>query len=216
MTSNIKHVLIYGGSFDPIHNGHLNTALAVEEYFKFEQFIFLPAKQSVLKEKHQSTSEQRLAMLKLALAPYPVFSIDTREIERDTPSYMVETLKSIRQEVGPQTALVLLMAIDTFLKLEQWYHWQQVLTLSHLLIVNRDELSLQHVPESLNDWVETHRTQDKEQILNTPAGKVYSFDAGCYPISSTAIRAQAKYITDLSQNVPSSVARYIKEHQLYL
>ena len=133
----MKNLVIYGGTFDPPHLGHLNTALAIQDILHFDRLIFLPCKTPVLKQATLASSEQRVNMLKLALEGYSNFDIDLREITRITPSFMVETLESFRQDLGDQVAITLCLGSDAFLQLPQWHSWRKILKLSNVLVIKR-------------------------------------------------------------------------------
>jgi len=211
----LNSILIYGGSFDPIHNGHLKTALAVQQHIHVQRVLFLPCKTPVLKEKTVASTEQRLHMLQLALKPYPTFEIDPREIKRDSPSYMVETLQSFRQELGKTAAINLLMGMDAFMQLPQWYHWEEIIQLANLVIISRKIIGRLEISTTLQALLSTNETLDKSELLNHPCGKIYRYDAGNYPISSTLIREQLNNGRNISDYVPPSVYQYIQEQALY-
>ena len=203
----MKRFLIYGGSFDPPHFGHIKTACTVQQKLAFDKFIFVPCKQSVLKTKSVATSEQRLHMLKLALAPYSCFNfeIDTREFDRDTPSFMVDTLESFQKEYKHNASFTLLLGMDAFLELPQWHQWKKILTLCDLLIMQRrgsDEPKA--IPYSL------------KKILDTSSYMFNFFEAGHYPIASSILREHIKTNQKLKKDLlPEAVYDYIITHQLY-
>ena len=207
--------IIYGGSFDPPHYGHLNTALAVQNSMHFERFIFLPCKIPVLKAATVASSEQRISMLKLALASYPEFVIDTREISRKTPSYMVETLQSFRAELGEDAAITLLIGMDTFIELPQWHSWEQILHLSNLLVIKRAQINEHELPDVLKSLLFVHETVDKSALLTNPSGKIYRFDAGQYAISSSLLRLHIQAGNSVEPFLPADVLQYIKDEGLY-
>ncbi|AHE67189.1 nicotinate-nucleotide adenylyltransferase [Legionella oakridgensis] len=211
----MRHLIIYGGSFDPPHNGHLNTAIAVQNEFHFERFVFLPCKTPVLKEATQASCEQRISMLQLALLPYREFHIDTREIERDAPSYMVNTLESFREEIGEKIPITLLMGMDAFLRLPEWYQWQRLLALSHILVIQRPQINPPAMPQSLEALLSLKKTTEKSNLLTESHGKIFCYDAGQYDISSSWLRKQIKSRTDVRNYLPSAVYQYIKEQALY-
>lgn len=209
-------LLIYGGTFDPPHYGHLNTARAVQEHFHFNQFIFLPCKSPLLKNATLASAEQRVEMLKLALANYPEFQIDLREIERSTPSFMVDTLENFRQEFGEDAAITLCVGMDAFKQLHKWHCWQKLLTLCNLLVIKRADMNLQALPNVLKTLLEDHETFTETDLHTYAFGKIYRFDAGEYPISSTWLRSQVQTGHDISPYLPENVYQYIKSQALYL
>ena len=179
----------------------------------FERVIFLPCKSPVLKKNAIATTEQRLEMLALALAPYPSWTIDCREITRETPSFMVNTLESFRKEYGPTTALSLLMGADAFLELPQWHRWQDILALSHLIIMHRT--TSMPLSKTLHTLLLHHETKEKHRLLNEPCGTIYRCHAGDYPISSRTLRDKIKNGENVRRDLPTSVYQYLTDHNIY-
>jgi len=191
------NILLFGGTFDPIHNGHLNVAMAVQDRFHFNRFIFLPCKIPLLKDKAQASPEQRLNMLRLALgehSDYP-FEIDERELHRAGPSYTVITLDEYRNELGADASINFLMGTDSYTQLPQWHESDRILNLANLLVVNRPG----------------HAPLETTVNLNAPHGQVCGVDAGLHDISSTSIRLGSNQ----DQAIPESVKKYIHEQGLY-
>lgn len=211
----MKNILIYGGTFDPPHNGHLNTALAVQNRLHFNRFVFLPCKTPVLKKASLASGKERVAMLKLALEDYLAFEIDLREMTRDTPSFMVDTLASYRQELGHHAKITLCLGTDAFMQLPQWHSWQKILELSHLLVIKRPERKEQCMPDVIKKLLLTHETFDPDTLLTSPCGKIYRFDAGEYPISSTWLRSQIQAGHKVDKFLPAKVYQYIKTMGIY-
>jgi nicotinate-nucleotide adenylyltransferase len=211
----MKNMAIYGGTFDPPHLGHVKTAQAVQHYFQFDKLTFMPCKIPVLKGSALATSQQRLEMLKLALADYQNFTIDTRELDRDTPSYMVDTLMSIRKEWGDSIAITLCIGMDTFLQLPEWHAWQDILGLCHLLVMKRAVATKETLPNVLKKLLLSSETSEKQCLLTQPNGKIYCFDAGQYPISSTSIRLKIQRGEDVSSYLSETVYQYIMMQALY-
>ncbi|STX29031.1 nicotinate-nucleotide adenylyltransferase NadD [Legionella beliardensis] len=212
----MPNLIIFGGTFDPIHNGHLNTAINVQQFFHFERFIFLPCKVPILKNKALATTTQRLDMLKLALKEQDQtanFAIDTREITRTSPSYMVTTLEDYRRELGQTLAISLLIGVDSFATLTKWYQWERLLHLANLVVIDRPGYHIES--QVLLNLLKNHETSEVQQIKNVPNGLIFKFNAGLYDLSSTAIRSQIQQGYLLNADVPKSVANYIKEHQIY-
>ena len=208
-------IAIYGGAFDPVHLGHLQTSVNIQNYFKFNDYFFLPCKIPTLKSPTLADNQQRIKMLELAIKNYPDFKLDLREIERDTPSYMVETLESFRQEF-PQASITLIIGYDAFISLPHWNQWDKLITLANILVINRNEYADEAIPELLQRFLDVYQKQDKTELLNKGAGTVFLFDAGYYKISSTGIREEIKRRKDVSSMLTTSVYQYIKEKGLYL
>ncbi|WP_058522725.1 nicotinate-nucleotide adenylyltransferase [Legionella birminghamensis] len=209
----MDNLLIFGGTFDPIHQGHLNVAENIQKHFRFQRFIFLPCKLPVHKEKATANSTQRIEMLKLALADYPGcrFEIDDCEIRRQSPSYMVTTLESYRKDLGMDISITLLMGMDSFYQLPLWHRWTRILELANLLVIKRPDISLP-VEDNVLETLSGHVTDREEDLKNNAQGIIYFFDAGSYPISSTEIRRNS---LQNSEAIPEAVLMYITENKLY-
>lgn len=204
---------ILGGTFDPIHNGHLQIAQTLYQDLNLKEIRFIPCKQPVLKNKTHATTADRLAMLKIALAPYQNFIIDTRELDRTTPSYTVETLQSLRQEM-PDTPLCLIIGMDAFLDLPQWHQWQTLFTLCHFIIINRNDCKLTD-NASLSTLLKNHETNDLSLLNSKLAGYIFQKSIAPIMISSSTIRQQIKTGENVSHLLPKQVWQYIDSKNLY-
>jgi len=129
----VKLIGINGGTFDPIHYGHLRPALEVQQQLGLDQVLFVPCYQPVHRVLPQASAEQRSTMIELAIENQPSFKLEKTEIERGGPSYMVDTLASLKQR-KPETSLVLMMGTDTFAQFHRWHDWQGILQLANLAI----------------------------------------------------------------------------------
>lgn len=207
-------IAIFGGTFDPVHNGHIKTSLTIQSYFRFDSYYFLPCKNPTIKPQSSASSKQRVEMLELAIKPYSDFKIDTREIDRDTPSYMTYTLQSVRSEHN-NASLTLIIGYDALLSLPGWYQWEKIITLANLLVINREEFSQQPIPEPIKNLLNQNRNDDKNALLSHKSGIMCLFDAGHYDIASTRIREQLKQHKELKNELPESVYDYIKRQGLY-
>jgi len=214
----LRKILIFGGSFDPIHNGHLQVALNLQKLCRFQEILFVPCKIPVLKQVSHATPEQRLAMLDYALEDYRAypFRIDDCEIRRDSPSYMVTTLKDYRVKFGQETSLSLLLGCDAFADLPRWYHWQELISLCNLIIVERPVTTF--YSGTLNQLLKHHETTNKKDLDKVAHGLIFRCKAGSFPYSSTSIREElAKKDSSLSEALPlpEKVREYIHKHKLY-
>lgn len=213
----MRNLLIYGGTFDPIHNGHINTAINVQNYFNFDRFIFLPCKIPVLKNKAIATAAQRIDMINLALLQQDKdkhFALDLSEINRDSPSYMVDSLQNFRDELGDKIAITLLMGADTFNQLPHWHAWHRLLTLANILVIKRPGFNEAQTP-SLENLLDKHETEDKNALCQQAQGVIYRYDAGSFNFSSSWIRKQFAEGKTPQGYLPEPVLQYIKQNNLY-
>jgi nicotinate-nucleotide adenylyltransferase len=207
-------IAIFGGTFDPVHQGHIKTSVAIQSHFKFDSFYFLPCKTPTIKPPAQANNAQRIQMLQLAIKQYPDFKIDLREVNRDSPSYMVETLQSFRQ-VHINSSINLIMGYDAFLSLSQWHQWNKISDLANLLIINRSYYSEHPIPEEIKKLINLH-VNDTDSILKIrKSGVVCFFDAGNYVISSTELREKLRQHQNVENELPENVYAYIKQWGLY-
>lgn len=213
----MHNVLIFGGTFDPVHNGHLQTAKSIQKQFDFEQVLFLPCKIPLLKQKATANEQQRVCMLNLALAeqsPNYHFKLDLRELERETPSYMVTTLEDFRNQWQDQRSITLLMGLDTFYQLPQWHRWQRLLTLCNLLVIDRPGVT-QEPPDEIKQILKIHLTKTGDALKQHSYGLIYRYNAGLYDLSSTNIRKRLQQGENVHQQLPNVVNQYIEENELY-
>jgi len=189
-----KAIGILGGTFDPIHLGHLALAHEVYKQFDLQEIRFIPCYQSPFKQKPIATDKQRLAMLNLAIKNHPEFSVDDRELRRKNISYTVDTLKSIHQEID--APLYLIMSMDAFTQFNKWHKWQEIIQLAHLIVANRP--GSRSIPHNELKNLSIH-------TINIPPN----------PISATEIRQLIKAGKDASSLVPKAVWEYINKNQLY-
>ena len=142
MTIN-KPLGILGGTFDPVHFGHLRMALDIYQHCDLQEVRLIPCKQPVYtsqKNDTQANSQARLAMLRLAIADTPGLTVDERELQRETPSYTIDTLLSLRAAL-PQTPLCFIMGSDTLATLDTWHRWQEILDIAHLIVISRPQVT---------------------------------------------------------------------------
>lgn len=204
---------LYGGSFDPVHKGHVATAEELRDRFPFREIRLLPAACSPLKQA-ATADQHRLAMLALALANAPALTIDARELRRPPPSYSIDTLRDVRAELGPTTPLVFIMGLDSFLELPRWKDWQHLTDVAHLLVVTRPG-SHPLFSSELTKWLEKHRIGDAEPLESRPAGGVLLVETAPHAIASRDIRAAIRAGSPSSDWLTPAVRDYIDTHHLY-
>lgn len=201
---------IYGGTFDPVHYGHLRTALEAKEIFALEQMRLLPCGQAALKTTDISTPEKRLEMLLLATQNHTELRIDRRELERKGVSYMIDTLKSIRNEIA-DTPLLLFMGTDAFQNIKAWYQWQYLFDYAHIVVMTRPN----YAPSDLCLFLNSKVAQSKDELSRKPAGHLLFQTVSQLDISASAIRQIIVSGKNPGFLLPDKVIDYIKQNKLY-
>ena len=204
---------VLGGAFDPVHIGHLRGAIAVREHLGLERVNLLPAAQSPLKGAATVTAAYRLAMLEAAVRGVPGLGVDARELDREGPSYTVDTLIELRSEVGQAQPLIWIVGTDILPALPKWSRWRQLLELAHLVILERP--GSDSPPPAVTQWLDQHRI-DQNALLTSAAGGVMTLDQPVLDIASSDIRALLAAGRDPRFLLPDVVMEYIKRHQLFM
>ena len=213
-------VALLGGTFDPVHNGHLHLAEDVCRALALPQVRLVPAWDPPHRSGPAATALDRLAMLRLAVQDRPGLAVDPREIERGGKCYTVVTLDELRVEDASRPILLILGA-DAFHGLPAWHRWRDVLRLAHVVVAARPgvDLERQLPPELVPEW-RSRRIEDPVVLHSTPAGAIYRQAVTPHPISATAIRmqlARGKAGREaVVQLLPAAVLAYIDSHHLYL
>ncbi len=209
---------LFGGTFDPIHFGHLRLATEVAEAFHLERVIFLPAGLPYHRGRAaHATNDQRLTMVKLATARDARFDVDDRELRREGPTYTYDTLVEIREERGPETPLVFLTGSDAFAKIDTWHRWTELFDLAHFVIAIRagDETWQSKGPGAFPKEAWPRITLNQREMLSTPSGKIMTFFMTSIAISSTAARTLAGEGASIRYLTPDPVVEFVRSHDLY-
>ena len=204
---------IFGGTFDPVHFGHLRPALEVQQALGLNEVRFIPAGQPPHRETPYASTPQRLSMLRAAIEDQPGFVVDERELRREGPSYMVDTLASLREEVG-QTPLCLILGYDAFLGLPGWHQWNSLIELAHLVITHRPGWNHDELEDALQSLVKQCETE-VERLSEQAAGGLLFVPVTQLDISATIIREQIRAGQDIRYLLPDTVYRIIREQKLY-
>ena len=213
----MKPVLILGGTFDPIHNAHLQTALDVAELLGVAQIRLIPCGDPAHRPAPGASAEQRLAMLRAAVAGDRRFLIDTQELERQGPSYMVDTAASLRRELGESVPICLMMGMDAFLGLPGWHRWSQLLDYLHLVVVERpgwQQAMCQAKPE-LQQLLTDCRVKSVAEIRGSVAGKILMVEVSRMAISATGIREMIGLGESVEGLLPDAVLKLIEQQKIY-
>lgn len=204
---------IYGGTFDPVHFGHLRTAVEIKERLGLRELRLLPARQPPHRRTPGATPQQRLEMLSLAIEGGHELIIDTRELERAGPSFMVDTLTSIRAESGAEP-VCLIVGVDAFHGLSMWHRWQKLIDLAHLVVMQRP-VFVPEIEGDLLSLVEQCRVRSIETLTEHPAGCLYFQEIVQLDISATRIRQLIQDGRNPRFLLPDQVLRYIHQNGLY-
>jgi nicotinate-nucleotide adenylyltransferase len=205
---------IYGGTFDPIHCGHLRTALEVKQAVGLDELRLIPSREPPHRANPGATPKQRLALLREALQDAePGFRIDTRELERPGPSYMVDTLASIRAEIGSEP-LCLIVGLDAFQNLHRWHRWRDLFALAHVVVMRRPGAEPVFA-EELQALLAERATEDAHALRPQPCGAVHFVEVSQLDISATRIRADLAAGLSPRYLLPDAVLAMIRELRLY-
>jgi len=202
-----------GGSFDPIHNGHLLPAIEVAEQLQLQQLFLMPNHIAPHKAGSHCSAMQRVEMVKLAVQDVDTLAIDTRELNRDSASYTVETLKEIRVQY-PNTPICFLMGMDSLINFDKWYQWQNILNYCHLVVCARPGWKGEF-NDTVQDLLNHHQTQSVDELHQFQSGKIYFQKTVQFDISSTQIRHHIKHDLNIEGLLPQPIHHYIKRHKLY-
>ena len=224
-----RAVGILGGTFDPVHNGHIQIALDALELLGLDEVRLMPCHRPPHRGCPRLTSEQRVELLRLAVKEYPQLSVDTRELQREQASYTVTTLEDLRQELGENTSIVFILGADAFAQLATWHQWERLRDLAHIVVMARPNSSSPSHPV-LQQWVEqatvrlSATTEDRSFSIEGKAAFKQQSSGGfallerhLMDVSATAIRAQLEGVCHSNEvaQLPSAVAAYIQERGLY-
>lgn len=207
---------LYGGTFDPIHFGHLRPVEALAQEIGLSRVLLLPNNVPPHRPQPQASAGQRVDMLRLAIQDRPLFELDCRELARSTPSWTVATLEALRAECGPQQPLAFIIGQDSLLNLSSWHRWQELLSLCHLLVCKRPGYPAEMATAEMQAWLESHVTGDSQRLHQQPAGHIWLADTPLLDISATEIRQRRQQGLSCEHLLPSAVIDYIDRQGLYL
>jgi len=208
---------IFGGTFDPVHYGHLRLAEESMAHLGLGGVRWIPAGNPPHRDIPQVTAGQRLAMVINATADNSRFSVDPAEVDSQGPSYTVLTLERLREELGPQQSLVLLVGADAFAGLSSWHRWTDILELAHVAVSHRPgfPVEISSLPSALAAQFSQRRMHDVSALKAAPGGAVVTFAMTQLAISATQIRKLLANGLSARYLLPDSVLDYISSHSLY-
>nr|WP_298057799.1 nicotinate-nucleotide adenylyltransferase [uncultured Halomonas sp.] len=215
MNNPAPRIGMLGGTFDPVHLGHLRSAVELHETLVLDRLHMIPAQQPPLRDRPQVSAQQRLALLKAGIGDTPGIIADDRELQREGPSYSVDTLIELRAEYGDQARLVMAIGYDAFLRLAQWYQPERIFELAHLVVIARPGYN-DPLPAPLAELVEHRAVSNIETLMLTPCGSYTTLVLpSLMAISATHIRECLHQGKSVRYLVPAPVEQAIKHHGLY-
>ena len=209
----MKPIGIFGGTFDPVHIGHLRTAYELLNRLDLEQIHFVPCRLPPHQKSPIASTDLRLAMLRGAVADDSDFIVDERELNREGVSYSVDTLESFRGEF-PERSLGLIVGMDAFLEFETWHRWQDILKLAHVIVARRPGTDVPDTGET-GKLLARHGVEDWSVLQQEPAGRILVHAVTQLEISSSAIRKSVAAGGKPRFLVPEVVAEIIEESGCY-
>lgn len=213
---NVQRIGLFGGTFNPIHNGHLKVALVVHDYFRLDKILFIPSYLPPHKSSRDIASpEDRLKMVELAISPYPQFEASSIEVERPETSYSIITLEKVKKLYrGAQ--IYFLVGIDAFLDIKTWKEYEKLLAACSFIVVSRPGFNLDQALEVLgDDWqAKMIKVNSSQQIIDSET-RIYLFPMDSLNISASEIRKRRQRGEAITGLVPEKVEKYILEKNLY-
>jgi len=206
----MRRVGLLGGTFDPVHFGHLRSAVEVCEQLQLDELRLIPSARPPHRGMPGATAAQRLRMVELALGQGGGLQVDDRELQRERPSYTVETLESLRQELGSDVALFMVLGWDAFCGLPSWHRWESLLELANLVVLQRPDYDLE-VPEVLKDLLAARSADQPERSH----GQIICLSQTPLAISATHIRTLVGSGASPRFLLPDAVLDYIENEGLY-
>jgi nicotinate-nucleotide adenylyltransferase len=210
-------VALLGGSFDPVHHGHVALATLFANLLKPDQLRVVPAGNPWQKNGLKTSAEDRIAMLKLAFGEARLkVAYDLQEVERTTPTYTIDTLRKVRAALGPDASIVFLMGADQLQQLDSWRDWRHLFDYAHIGVGARPgfDLADSALPAAVAEELEKRRSSI-EQLRSAPSGMVYLAEALAVDISATQIRTALQRGEQPNSLISPVVLDYIQQHNLY-
>lgn len=209
-----NEIALFGGTFDPIHKGHIACAKHVAQWLGLTQVCLIPSHIPPHKSSTTVSALDRLAMVKLAIKDDPFFSVDDREVLKKTTSYTVETLEELLEELKADKTdrkFYFIIGMDSLIHFTKWHRWQDILKLCHIVVSTRPGYDVNAIPNELNAFIE----KDAERITQHCTGKILIAPPCFHDISSTEIRHFIANQQKTDTLLPQPVSKYIRINHLY-
>ncbi len=204
---------VFGGTFDPVHKGHITLALELKDHLQLKEMRLVPCRLPPHRSLPSASDTDRLHMLRLATVNADL-QIDERELKREGPSYTIDTLQSLRNELGNECRLVLCLGLDAFALLPTWRRWQEILTLAHIAVVHRADYK-EPFAIQITELLKNHQTTVLDDLNKWPCGKIYLTQLSQIPVSSTYIRQALVTSGQSLSELDPDVHAFIQQKGLY-
>ena len=213
----LRTLALFGGTFDPIHSGHLQSALELSQRLALDELRLLPCHVPPHRQSPGGSAAQRLAMVELALQSIECehsLTVDGRELKRSGPSYSIDTVAEIRAELGDQVSISWVMGTDAFAAFDRWHRWQDWLGLAHIVVMARPGYRLP-TEGAVAALLRDHATEQASRLRHKPAGSILLTTLTPWPVSATRIRAALANSEPVADCLPDTVLNYIHQQGLY-
>jgi nicotinate-nucleotide adenylyltransferase len=210
----IAPIGVFGGSYNPIHIGHLRSALELVEKLGLDHLRLMPCAVPPLRHEPECSASDRAAMVELAVKDEPRLICDTRELARSGKSFTIDSLIELREEIGQVRSLCMVVGCDAVLEINKWHRWQELLDCAHIVVIARPGWALPEDGEVAN-WLRQHALKEGQTITDTPAGYIVVEELRPLPVSSTEIRELLKEGRSARYLAPQAVLDYIATRNLY-
>ena len=211
---------IFGGTFDPIHYGHLRIAEEIVKTVGLQKLYFVPAGMPRLRHSPVASPQHRVEIVRLAIQKNPDFVLDEREINRGGVSYSIDTVREFKQEFGEEIRLCFVLGADAFINLPEWNNWKELFNLSHFIVSTRPGYTLTLIKKLLSKELREECSQrwvsNTESLRKDTSGLIFIASTTMLDISATSIRAHIADGRSVRHLVPSVTVNYISENKLYL
>ena len=211
---------IFGGTFDPIHYGHLRIAEEIVKTVGLQKLYFVPAGMPRLRHSPVASPQHRVEIVRLAIQKNPDFVLDEREINRGGVSYSIDTVREFKQEFGEEIRLCFVLGADAFINLPEWNNWKELFNLCHFIVSTRPGYTLTLIKELLSKELREECSQrwvsNTESLRKDTSGLIFIASTTMLDISATSIRAHIADGRSVRHLIPSVTVNYISENKLYL
>lgn len=213
ITADLNTFGYFGGTFDPIHNGHLQMATELKQACCFEQMFLLPCRKPPHRSSPACSDAQRLEMARLAIADSNSLRLDDREYQRTSLSYTIDSLIELRRELGDSASISWCVGLDSLVNLNSWYRWRELLDYAHLVVVERPGWQIPVVGE-VAQWLNRNRAS-ADVLRSKSCGNVIVQSLSLVDVSATDIRGRIKSKKSVQFMLPDAVWLYVTQNQLY-